>query len=161
MLLTFFGNPWIHNVNVDQILVRLSPRSGEHASEVRTLAEIHFVQSPQFSTGADGNVRALLLLEQCLVDVLGGSQLLPAGIRTEIITLRDDVGDFTHFLGLLMLASRTSFSSSESEGLEERFRFLAIRPETESRAAPNGCWTWLMNCPILQQQLADATQKRN
>lgn len=95
MLLTFFGNPWIHNVNVDQILVRLSPRSGEHASEVRTLAEIHFVQSPQFSTGADGNVRALLLLEQCLVDVLGGSQLLPAGIRTEIITLRDDVGQVT------------------------------------------------------------------
>lgn len=47
-----------------------------------------------------------------------------------------------------MLASSTSFNSSDSDGLDDRFLFFDISPETESRAAPNGWCTWLRNCPI-------------
>lgn len=75
--LTVFGDPGIDNVNIDEILVRLPPRPSEHAGEVGTLTEVHLVQAPQLPTGAHGNVGALLLLEQRLVDVLGSGQFLP------------------------------------------------------------------------------------
>lgn len=63
--------------------MRLPPRTPEHAGEVGALAEVDLVQPPQLAPGTDGDVGALLLLEQRLVDVLGSGQLLPATIKRE------------------------------------------------------------------------------
>lgn len=63
--------------------MRLPPRTPEHAGEVGALAEVDLVQPPQLAPGTDGDVGALLLLEQRLVDVLGSGQLLPATLKRE------------------------------------------------------------------------------